>query len=321
MKKRIAIFFLFSLFLLGLFFLWFKEATLPANPISNASQIFIVKKGESIRQIANNLKKEGLIREPLAFFLLVKNKGVEKNIQAGDFRLKPSMNLYEVIEELKHGTLDVWVTILEGWRVEEIALKLAAELSIPEQEFLKYAQEGYMFPDTYLLPRQASASALAKIMRNNFEKRAVESLNLKGVNLHKIVILASLVEREAKLEEDRPKVASVLLNRLEIGMKLDIDATVQYALGYQEEEKTWWKKALSKEELIIDSPYNTYKNKGLPPTPIANPGLSSIKAVVNPAKTDYLYYLSDKEGEMHYAKTLREHNENIEKYLKLGVKL
>lgn len=315
MKKRIAIFFLFSLFLLGLFFLWFKEAILPANPISNASQIFIVKKGESIRQIANNLKKEGLIREPLAFFLLVKNKGVEKNIQAGDFRLKPSMNLYEVIEELKHGTLDVWVTILEGWRVEEIALKLAAELSIPEQEFLKYAQEGYMFPDTYLLPRRLSASAVAKIMRNNFEKKVTENLNLEGVNLDKTVILASLVEREAKLEEDRPKVASVLLNRLEIGMKLDVDATVQYALAYQEEEKTWWKKALKKEELIIDSPYNTYKNKGLPPTPIANPGLSSINAVVNPAKTDYLYYLSDKDGKMHYAKTLNEHNENIKKYL------
>ena len=313
MKTRILVLLLIAFFLTSLAFLWFKEATSPLKPNSQASKDFVIKRGDSVRKIASNLKREGLIRDPLAFFLLVKKMGLGKNIQAGDFRLKPSMSAYEIADKLQHGTLDVWITIPEGWRVEEIALKLAAELSIPEQEFLKYAKEGYMFPDTYLIPKEASASAVAKIMRDNFDKKVSKSF--ANLNLHKMIILASLVEKEAKLEQDRPKVASVLLNRLKLGMKLDVDATVQYALGYQPDNKTWWKKALTREDLKISSPFNTYKNRGLPPKPIANPGLTSIKAVVNPAKTDYLYYLSDQKGKMHYAKSLEEHNKNIKKYL------
>lgn len=316
MKTRILVFLLLTFFLIGLFFLWFKEATLPTDPTSQESKIFVIKKGDSIRKIAHNLKREKLIRDSIAFFLLVKKMGVEKNIQAGDFRLRPSMNMQEIIKGLQHGTIDVWVTIPEGWRVEEITLKLAQELGIPEQEFLKYTQEGYMFPDTYLIPKEASASAVAKIMLNNFQKKVVKNLNLEEADLEKIIILASLIEKEAKLAADRPKVASVLLNRLKIGMKLDVDATIQYALGYQPEDKTWWKKALTREDLKINSLFNTYKNPGLPSGPIANPGLASIQAVINPAQTDYLYYLSDQKGKMYYAKTLEEHNENIRKYLK-----
>ncbi|MCL4387469.1 endolytic transglycosylase MltG, partial [Patescibacteria group bacterium] len=127
-------------------------------------------------------------------------------------------------------------------------------------------------------------------------------------------IVAYLIEREAKKDEDRPLVASVILNRFNIGMKLDIDATIQYALGYQEDEKRWWKKSLTLDDIKLNSPYNTYRVSGLPPTPISNPGLASLQAVVNPSDTNYLYYITDSKGINHYGKTLEEHNANIQKY-------
>jgi UPF0755 protein len=124
-----------------------------------------------------------------------------------------------------------------------------------------------------------------------------------------------MIEREAKLTEDRPRIASVIINRLTIDMKLDIDATVQYALGYQPQEKTWWKKSLTVDDLAIDSPYNTYLVAGLPPTPISNPGIAAITAVVNAPDTHYLYYIADATGKSHFAETLEEHQQNIARYL------
>lgn len=300
--------------------LWYKEATSAVNLKDETSQIFTIAKGENIRQVANRLENEGLIRDSLAFFILVKLERVEKNIQAGDFRISPSMNSQEIIEELQHGTLDVWVTIPEGWRSEEIALKLAQEMGIPEQEFLKYAQEGYMFPDTYLFPKNSTASEAAQIMIDNFSRKIDitlrEEMINKNLDMDRILTIASLVEREAKFAEDRPKVASVIYNRLNQGMKLDIDATVQYALGYQPETKTWWKKDLTFDDLKIQSLYNTYINNSLPPGPIANPGLSSIQAAINPDQTNYLYYVSDEEGRIHLGETFEQHQQNIETYIK-----
>lgn len=319
-KKRLVVLILLIVITAGGFFLWFKEATSAVNSSDQTSKIFTIPKGENIRQIANKLENEGLIRDSLAFFLLVKKAGVEKNIQAGDFRLSPAMRAQEIVEELQHGTLDIWVTIPEGWRSEEIALKLAQELDIPEQEFLKHAQEGYMFPDTYLFPKNATASNAAQIMLDNFDKKVRRSLQeeiaVANLNLDRIIIIASLIEREAKFAEDRPYVASVISNRLNEGMKLDIDATVQYALGYQPQEKSWWKKSLTLDDLKFKSLYNTYINNGLPPGPIANPGLSSIQAAVNPEQTDYLYYISDQEGKIHLAQTYEQHQQNVQKYIK-----
>ena len=154
-------------------------------------------------------------------------------------------------------------------------------------------------------------------MLENFDKKyatiAQSSKNMLSKN--DIVIIASLIEREARFSEDRPLISSVLHNRLSIGMKLDIDATVQYALGYHEDKKNWWKKGLTLKDLEINSPFNTYTNPGLPPKPIANPGLASLQAALDPANTEYLYYISDKTGHNHYAKTLLEHNANIKRYL------
>ena len=319
MKLRILIFLTVCVCIITAGFFWYKEATSPVNAIDPTTKIFVIKKGLAIRTLATELKNEGLIRDPLAFFILVKTKGVEKSIQAGDFKLSTAMSAEEVLDQLQHGTIDVWVTILEGWRNEEIALELARELAIPEQEFLAHAQEGYMFPDTYLFPRQASASAVAAKMHATFDKKVLEpyqdEISNNEMSLDEIVTLASLIERESVSDHDRPIVASVLLNRLAIGMKLDVDATVQYALGYQTDEKDWWKKSLLYSDLEFNSPYNTYKYAGFPPGPIANPGLSAIKAVLYPAETDYYYYIHDKNGTIYPARNLDEHQQNISTYL------
>jgi len=301
------------------FYLFYREGTLPVNKSNQSTKIFVINQGESLTSVVNNLSKEGLIRNRLIFFLIVKKLGIERKIQAGDFRLSPAMDAYQIAKNLTHGTLDIWVTLIEGTRKEEIAQIISQNLGIPETEFLKYAKEGYLFPDTYLLPKDATPESIVKILENNFNKKFSTELQqkakAKGLSPTETIILASLVEREAKLSEDRPLVASVILNRFKTEMKLDIDATIQYTLGYQPEEKTWWKKVLTTDDLAIDSPYNTYKNKGLPPTPICNPGLAAIQAIANAPETDYFYYLSDKKGKIHYAVTLEEHNENVRKYL------
>lgn len=319
MKKNLLALILFLAMAFSVF-LYYKEGTLPVNDKDKTTKIFVIQRGETVTQIAKNLEKEELIRNRIIFYLVVKQLGIENKIQAGDFRLSPSINIYEIARTLTKGTLDLWITIIEGLRKEEIAQIFSRELSVPESEFLKYAQEGYLFPDTYLIPKDATTEAIVKILEKNFYHRFDERLRQKiadkGLDVNKAVIIASLVEREAKFDNDRALVASVIFNRLKIGMKLDIDATVQYALSYQPNEKMWWKKNLTKEDLEIDSPYNTYKNPGLPPTPISNPGLSAIKAVINVPETNYLYYISDKKGKMHFARTLEEHNENIRKYLR-----
>ncbi|MFN4212406.1 MAG: endolytic transglycosylase MltG [Microgenomates group bacterium] len=318
--KKLYFLIIFILIITVTSYLYYKEGTLPVNKNDQSTKIFVITRGESLNTIAKKLANEGLIRNKIVFYLAVKKLGLERKIQAGDFRLSPSMDVYQIAKTLTHGTLDIWVTFIEGMRKEEMAQIVSNQFNIPEIEFIKLAKEGYLFPDTYLIPKAATAGSIINILENNFHKKFDKSLQEKAIRQNltpdEAIIIASLVEREAKFDEDRPLVASVILNRLKLGMKLDIDATVQYALGYQPEEKSWWKKNLTKDDLEIDSPYNTYKNQGLPPTPIANPGLKSIKAVINAPKTDYLYYLSDKKGKIHFAKTLEEHNKNMEKYLR-----
>ncbi|MDD2822692.1 MAG: endolytic transglycosylase MltG [Candidatus Daviesbacteria bacterium] len=212
------------------------------------------------------------------------------------------------------------VTLLEGWRVEEMAEKLNKELGIKNEDFLKIAKEGYMFPDTYFFDQDASASAVASKLRATFDLKYDADLQTKiknaGLTPSEGVILASIVEREARSSEARRMVASILLKRLRIDMGLNVDASIQYALGYQTQEKSWWKRHLTKNDLKVNSPYNSYIHAGLPPTPICNPSLSSLEAVANAdLKTPYLYYSHDLEGVPHYAKTLEEHNQNVANYL------
>lgn len=319
MRKRfIVLIAVISLFLFIISF-WWKQAITPVNPGSQNKIVFTIKKGETSRIIANELYRQNLIRSPVAFFLIARFRGFADALQAGEFRLSPAMDLYTIINSLTHGSADVWITIPEGWRKEEIALELTQKLSLPESEFLKNSQEGYLFPDTYLIPKDASATSVVNILKTNFDQKMnpqiMDKVLKKKLTLQDVITIASLVEREGKHALDRPIIASVILNRLQLGMKLDIDATVQYILGYQAKEKTWWKKDLTLEDLNTDSPFNTYQNAGLPPAPIANPGIEAIMAVVNAPDTDYLYYISDSQGNIHPAKTIQEHNANIAKYL------
>lgn len=319
MKKIKILLFLFII-MFASFYLFYREGSLPVNKNDQTSKIFIVKQGQPLNTIANNLANEKLIRNKVVFYLIVKQLGIEKKIQAGDFRLSAKMSASELAKNLTHGTLDIWVTLIEGTRKEEMAQVISNQLGIPEVEFDKLADEGYLFPDTYLVPKTATAETILAIIKNNFNKKFDESLHIQAQNKKltekQVLILASLVEREARQSVTRQKVASIILKRYLNEMPLQIDATVQYALGYQIGEKTWWKKDLTVDDLKFDSPYNTYKNKGLPPEPICNPSLSSIEAVINAdPSTPYLYYITDKNGVMHYASTLEEHQNNINKYL------
>lgn len=319
MKTKLIILIILILLILLASFVWWNQAIKPPDPTNKININFTISRGESSRSVAERLQKQGLIRSSVALFLLARFGGLSENIQSGDFRLNPSMNLNSIALELTHGSQDVWIVIPEGLRKEEIALKLAKELSIPESEFIKVAKEGFMFPETYLVAKDATAGALVKLFSDTFNQKVSEkdkvAANRVNMSFNEVVIIASLVEREAMLEKDRPLIASVILNRLKLGMKLDIDATIQYVVGYQPKEKTWWKKDLTFEDLGIDSPYNTYKNTSLPPGPICNPGLSAIKAVLNAPDTEYLFYIADKNGTSHFGRNIDEHNANIAKYL------
>ncbi|MEX2007489.1 MAG: endolytic transglycosylase MltG [Candidatus Levyibacteriota bacterium] len=297
---------------------WWKMGTLPANSKDTTPQIFVIEKGEGMRSISSNLKSKGLIRDPIVFFLLTKKEGLDTKVQAGTFRLNPSMSAYDIAQNLTHGTLDIWVTIPEGNRALEIADLLEKHIPTYSASWKNAlaTNEGYLFPDTYLIPKDADVSQIITLMRANFDTKYATLNNTTNRTLNEIVTIASLIEREARHAEDRPLVASVIINRLNIGMALNIDATVQYILGYQQSEKRWWKRNLTFADLRVNSAYNTYVNPGLPPGPIANPGLAAIEAAINPAETDFLYYLSDANGVNHYAKTIEEHNQNIERYIK-----
>ncbi|MCS6956449.1 MAG: endolytic transglycosylase MltG [Patescibacteria group bacterium] len=321
MKKNTFVFII--IFLLILFsYLFYKQGTLPVNKNSKQTKIFIILPGQPLQKIIDNLAKEELIRSKIVFYLVVKQLGIEKKIQAGDFRLSASMNAYQIAENLTHGTLDIWVTLIEGTRIEEMAKVLSKKFDIEEIEFIKKAQEGYMFPDTYLIPKNADVDMIIKILKNNYKNKVnqniIKKAQEKGLTEKELIILASIVEKEAKKPKDKQIVASILLKRLKNDWPLQVDATIQYALGYQINEKSWWKKYLTTDDLKINSAYNTYINKGLPPTPICNPGLASIEAVINAdINTPYWYYISDRQGKnMYYATTLKEHEENIEKYLR-----
>ena len=327
--------------LIGGFFWWQWATGAVAPETKNSEVIFVVKKGDGVKSIAEKLQQEKLVRSPLVFRVLVVREGLTKKIQAGDFRLNRGMTTMEIIWELTHGTLDIWITIPEGWRREQIAEAISSQFTrlpspgseatggqaVHSSQFLEETQEleGRLFPDTYLIPKGATAEMIVNVFLENFDKKFDSELRQEterqGLTVDQVLTLASLIEREVKTDQDRPIVAGLLFNRLEAGMALQIDATVQYSIATRNSQLVtrnsinWWPKNLIKEDLKIDSPYNTYINKGLPPGPICNPGLASIKAVIYPQTTDYWYYLSDSQGQIHYAVTYEEHLENVRKFL------
>lgn len=252
--------------------------------------------------------------------------GIGKSIQAGDFRLSPKMSARDIATELTHGAIDIWVTFPEGLRREEQADILEEKLkfggnesyNFNKKEYIRLADEGFMFPDTYLIPKDATAEIAAGQLRSTFKTKVEDSIISNAdtdLTTEEVVTIASLIEREAKTAEEKPVIAGIINNRIDLGMPLQIDATVQYAKGYDSTENTWWPQITRDDYQAVKSPYNTYLSANLPPTPISNPGIDSIRAVLEPEATDYLYYLHDSEGKIHYAETVDQHNQNIADHL------
>lgn len=314
--KKISFIFVFLILIFTGFLAWWINGSAAVNPRDKAQKAFSIKKGEGVRAVANNLKSQGLIKDPVVFYLVVRRLGIDSKIQAGDFFISPSLNATQVAKALQTGTYDVRIVIPEGKRAEEVADILKERIDSYDESWRSQLvlNEGYLFPDTYSFPKDVTIEQVISVMRDNFETKYSQIENSEGSNLSKedVVILASMVEREAKHDQDRSIVASVLFNRLDASMPLYIDATIQYAIGTPKE---WWPTLPDTGGNVApDSPYNTYTHPGLPPTPISNPGIEVIKAVFNPAKTDYLYYITDKSGVNRYGRTLDEHNTNIKKY-------
>lgn len=324
-KPRIILF-VVSIFLLITIIAAWKIVSSPIDPDNQERVSFSIQKREPLDQIIDRLKKSDLIRSKAAMKLTVLRLGLAKRIQAGEFLLSPSWSLKDIAQTLTLGRSDMKITLIEGWRKVEIAEELDRQFSKSGVQFNKDAfleatkdSEGYLFPDTYFIPKNSQTEEIADLLLQNFEKKVDQnlqsSINNQGLSLNQALIIASLVEREAKFDKDRSLVAGILIKRWKNNWALEIDATVQYALGYQKKTNTWWKQDLTLSDLKIDSPYNTYLYPGLPPTPICSPSLASIQAVGNQQQSEYWFYISDIQGNLHFAKTLSQHNANIAKYL------
>lgn len=303
---------------------------------------FTISPGELPATVAARLEKQGLITDAEVFLNLVKYKKVATKIQAGEYVLRKTMTMDEIIEAIQHGLARmITITIRPGWRAEEIAdylttldlknyqrdqfLRLVREGKF-DYAFLKDrpknalpSLEGYLFPETYNVPYDIASDTLIALMLETFGQRVTDKMRqqiaAQKMTLYEAITLASIVEREAVVASERPVIASVFLNRLKKKMFLQSDSTAQYALGYQSDTKQWWKSPVTIEELAsVNSPYNTYRNLGLPPGPICNPSLASIAAVAEPAQTEYLFFYSKGDGTHAFAKTYEEHLQNQQKY-------
>lgn len=295
----------------------------PVNPTASEKTRFVVPKGQAIGTIGQRLTDAGLIKNMWVFRILVKQEQAESKIQAGSFLLSASMTPAQIIREMTKGTDDVWITLLEGWRREEMAESLA-KMDLPnfdQQEFLDLTkdQEGYLFPDSYLVSKGIDTQGVVDVLSSTFDKKVkvglADEIKASGKSLNELVTMASLLEREAKGAQQMKTVSGILWNRVGIGMALNVDATLQYIKGYDKVQQAWWTPPLSIDKERT-SPFNTYTNAGIPPSPICNPGIDAMTAAIEPAETEYLYYLHDPKGAIHFAKTLPEHNANVQQYLR-----
>lgn len=308
----------------GLFLAFGTSHTIERSDRDAGENIYmVVKPGTTASEISDRLMQLGVIDSRLRFWWLMKLQGDASKFKTGTYAFTPHMDEQAVLDKLVAGdTTVVKFTIPEGFGIKEIAKRLADEGLVDEQEFLaeakdfapydymkkrpnvRYAAEGYLFPDTYVIHSDVSAEGIMKMMAEDFDTRLTPALRqqaaAKGLSIHDLITLASLVEKEARYDEDRPIIAQVFFKRLQMGMPLQSDTTLQYLMAGPKED-------ISIEDTKIDSPYNTYQHEGLPPGPIASPGMKSILAVLNPANTDYLYFVADRQGHNHYSQTYDEH--------------
>lgn len=279
---------------------------------------FVIEPGTGIKEVAINAKEAGLVKSSwlLYFYLITYLR--ETPPQASTYIFEHPHTLTQVAEFFAKGDHDsnlLSLTIPEGTSMKDIAKIAAAKLpNFNSELFFQIAvgQEGYLFPETYFIPNTYNEEDLYTLLNNTFSEKVKTlepALSNHELTLTEIVILASIIEREANSIESMRMVSGILQERLRIGMALQVDASMEYVL-----EKPL--SSLTAEDLKIDSPYNTYLNAGLPPTPIGNPGLDSIKAVLEPTESDYLFYITGDDGNFYYAKTFDEHKRNIERHLR-----
>jgi len=332
------------------FSVWRIAIYIPIEKNSQEKIEILIKKGEGLKEISTNLKSQGLIRSSFFFNIYVLKKGLEKNLKAGKYLFSKSMNVPQIVEKMVSGdVIKRKFTIIEGWNLKDIANLFESQNLLSAQEFFEItgfpsplpqkkdnsfplnskdfskdfdflkdkpknlSLEGYLFPDTYEVSYEATPEEIIKKILSNFDKKLTQDLRKEIKNQNKtifeIITMASLIEKEVKTLEDKKIVSGILWKRKKAGMPLQVDATITYITNKKSTK-------ISREELKIDSPYNTYRYKGLPPAPICNPGIESIIAAIYPKKSEYWYYLSTPDGKTIFSRTLKEHNAAKIKYLK-----
>lgn len=314
-KKLLIVAATFVLLALGAaFFVWY-EISSPVQKGSAKEVIFQIRKGERGAQIASNLEEQGLIRSSFSFRFYTITRLISQKLQAGTYGLSPSMTIPEIAHTFAAGdVVRDQITIIEGWTVRDIARHLEELDKFPADEVVQELGEleGYLFPDTYEIRGDMTVRELgAKIWQNfeeKFSRELREEILAQGKTIHDIVTMASLLEREVRTAEDKKVIAGILWKRLENDMPLQVDAAVAYAMGYEIARTSGL-------DLQIDSPYNTYANRGLPPGPISNPGMESILAAIYPEESPYWYYLSASDGKTVFSRNFEEHKAAKARYL------
>jgi UPF0755 protein len=314
--------------------------------VGNTPIPFTITPGQTANEIVLNLTAVGLVTNPELLLNYLHYFGLDSHLEAGDFLLDPTWPLPELAAALTDARArEITLRFIEGWRLEEMAdsLRQLQPANINADEFQAIAQrqapfdlsrydflsslppdatlEGYLFPDTYRIPLDADAAYLVDLMLTNFGSQVTpqmrQAYGVQGLSLREAVTLASIVQREAVIAEERPLIAGVFLNRLRTDTLLQADPTVQYALGYQPDSQTWWKTPLFLDDLQFDSPYNTYRYAGLPHGPIANPSFSSLQAAANPTQTDFIFFVASCDGMAPgshvFSVTYEEHLANVER--------
>ena len=321
-------------------YLQLNQSKVDVPPSDDATLIpFTIAPGETPSTIATRLKRLELIQDEQTFRLFVRYLGVDDQLEAGDYELRRNMTLEEIVARLQHGQIrSATITIPEGWRLEQIAQLSAREGLADEGEFLSLAQsggfdyaflsdrppgspsslEGFLFPETYQVSEDSGTRGFIDLLLRTFDQRVTPEMRQRArevrMTIYEVVALASIVEREAVVDEERPVIASVYLNRLNRGMYLQSDPTVQYAKGYSPDTGRWWNPMIQEEAQTVDSSYNTFLYPGLPPGPICSPGLASIQAVLYPAETPFLFFFSKGDGTHAFSETYEGHLENMRLY-------
>lgn len=321
-KTKIKLLLLFSLWLsCNALFVWWDYLTSPLNK----KGVIFIQPGWSFRKTVAELQKQDIIKFPHLFLLWGMIKGADAKIKPGEYIISPELSPNALLKHLctGQGVIHYKVTIPEGATIREIAKILAKKQLVSQDEFIKWAfnpdfahylninapsVEGYLFPTTYFLQKGLRARDIIRIMVHEFNKIYEKYTHKTTLSRREVVTLASIVEKETAVKEEKPLIASVFLNRLKLGMKLQADPTVIYALPV-------FHGKLTKKDLSFPSPYNTYLVKGLPPTPICNPGEESIRAVIEAPQTPFLYFVSMGNGRHYFSTNLKEHRRAIRKYL------